>query len=319
MDHKRIREWKKEEGEAREKGDLGVNQARERVEDAVLQLDVELPGHVLALVVEDFDLGGIDGQILVIEVVRNACAPYLVGGYGIKSISFTDRYDENLQADKQTLEIMDLNTGKVIPKSKYATKWNDDEHMFQVTVTDADLIGQWKDSGTPRIQLRFEGTVSKDAPAAHKVGNDWILTLNNGLTPNRPHGLKAPTSEPTPTQRRGPASGIAPRKRGLAVSRAGSQEHGRRTGRARIRPFPPSRRPQHAASRCPVQPDNGTRQSGPVTTAERNGTMNNQTQAQDPWNNPQLEGTLTPGTDEPDTIPNSDPWRFGPDPWAGED
>lgn len=60
-------------------GDLGVNQPRERVEDAVLQLDVELPGHVLAAVVEDFDLGGIDGQILVIEVVRNACAPYLVG------------------------------------------------------------------------------------------------------------------------------------------------------------------------------------------------------------------------------------------------
>ncbi|MCT6900788.1 MAG: hypothetical protein M3Z40_07050, partial [Bifidobacterium sp.] len=46
------------------------------------------------------------------------------------------------------------------------------------------LIGQWRAGGNPRIQLRFEGTVGKKAPAGHRVNNRWMLTLNNSLTPS---------------------------------------------------------------------------------------------------------------------------------------
>lgn len=102
----------------------------------------------------------------------------------VTSVAFTDSYDENLVPDKQTVEMMDLNTGKVVPKSRYATRWDEDRHLFQLTVKDQSLIGQWRASSSPRVQIRFEGTVREDAPADHKIGNKWVLTLNNSLTPS---------------------------------------------------------------------------------------------------------------------------------------
>ena len=104
--------------------------------------------------------------------------------YGIKSVSFTDSYDRYLNPDKQTLEMMDLNTGKPVSKKKYTTKWDDAKHMFTLTVTDQETIGQWRAGTNPRLQVRFEGTVADDAPTDHKVGNKWVLTLNNSLTPS---------------------------------------------------------------------------------------------------------------------------------------
>lgn len=65
--------------------------------------------------------------------------------YGIKSVSFTDSYDRYLKPDKQTLEMMDLNTGKPVSKKKYTTKWDDSKHMFTLTVTDQETIA----SGAP--------------------------------------------------------------------------------------------------------------------------------------------------------------------------
>lgn len=104
--------------------------------------------------------------------------------YPVKTVTLTDRYDRYLQVDKQTLEIMDLNTGHVVPKSKYTTTWDDKAHMVAANITDAALIAQWQAGGAPRLQLRFEGTVAKDAPAGHRVDNRWVLTLNNSLTPS---------------------------------------------------------------------------------------------------------------------------------------
>ena len=104
--------------------------------------------------------------------------------YEVKSVSFTDSYDAYLKPDKQTLEMMDLNTGKPVSKKKYTTKWDDSKHMFTLTVTDQEAISQWRAGTSPRLQVRFEGTVSGDAPTDHKVGNKWVLTLNNSLTPS---------------------------------------------------------------------------------------------------------------------------------------
>ena len=104
--------------------------------------------------------------------------------YAVESISFTDSYDAYLNPDKQTLEMMDLNTGKPVSKKKYTTKWDDEKHMFTLTVTDQETISQWRAGTSPRLQVRFEGTVSHAAPTDHKVGNKWMLTLNNSLTPS---------------------------------------------------------------------------------------------------------------------------------------
>ena len=104
--------------------------------------------------------------------------------YEVKSVSFTDSYDQYLKPDKQTLEMMDLNTGKPVSKKKYTTTWDDSKHMFTLTVTDQETISQWRAGTSPRLQVRFEGTVADDAPTDHKVGNKWVLTLNNGLTPS---------------------------------------------------------------------------------------------------------------------------------------
>ena len=80
--------------------------------------------------------------------------------------------------------MMDLNTGKPVSKKKYTTTWDDSKHMFTLTVTDHETIGQWRAGANPRLQVRFEGTISDDAPTDHKVGNKWVLTLNDSLTPS---------------------------------------------------------------------------------------------------------------------------------------
>ena len=104
--------------------------------------------------------------------------------YTVRSVSFTDSYDPYLKPDRQTLEMMDLNTGKPVSRKKYTTTWDDSKHLFTLTVTDQETISQWRAGANPRLQVRFEGTVSDDAPTDHKVGNKWVLTLNNSLTPS---------------------------------------------------------------------------------------------------------------------------------------
>lgn len=123
------------------------------------------------------------GQKVEYQLTTQPKLPDLLAYQGERVI-LTDTYDQWLKVDKQTLELMDLNTGRVIPKSRYSTKWDDKHHMVQVVFTDQALIGQWKASGNPRIQLRFEGTIDRKAPTDHKVGNQWMLTLNNSLTPS---------------------------------------------------------------------------------------------------------------------------------------
>lgn len=104
--------------------------------------------------------------------------------YTVKKIVFTDTYDQYLTPDEQTVEMMDLTTGKVVSKKKYTTKWDESKHLFQLTVTDKEQIAKWRAGANPRVQIRFEGTVAKDAPTDHKVNNQWMLTLNNSLTPS---------------------------------------------------------------------------------------------------------------------------------------
>ncbi|WP_339345764.1 LPXTG cell wall anchor domain-containing protein [Bifidobacterium apis] len=104
--------------------------------------------------------------------------------YPVKSIILTDVYDRWFLPDKQTLEVTDLQSGDVIAKTGYATQWKDKDHILRVTITDSARISQWRAGGNPRIRLRFEGRVDPKAPTDHRVGNQWVLTLNNSLTPS---------------------------------------------------------------------------------------------------------------------------------------
>lgn len=104
--------------------------------------------------------------------------------YQVEHVAVTDSYDEHLVVDKQTLEVTDLSSGKSISKKQYAIQWDDEAHMFTLTFADTYVNANWKAGTNPRIMVRFEGTVSEDAPADTKVDNQWLLTLNNTLTPS---------------------------------------------------------------------------------------------------------------------------------------
>ncbi|KFI84351.1 MULTISPECIES: LPXTG cell wall anchor domain-containing protein [Bifidobacterium] len=104
--------------------------------------------------------------------------------YQVTNVGVTDSYDQYLNVDKQTLEVTDLNTGNIIPKSQYTSTWDDSAHTVRLAFSDAWVKANWKAGSNPRIIVRFEGTVSADAPANTKVDNQWKLTLNNSITPS---------------------------------------------------------------------------------------------------------------------------------------
>jgi adhesin isopeptide-forming family sspB-C2 type protein len=104
--------------------------------------------------------------------------------YQVTKVGVTDSYDQYLNVDKQTLEVTDLNTGNIIPKSQYTNTWNDSAHTVRLEFSNAWVKANWKAGSNPRIIVRFEGTFSADAPANTKVDNQWKLTLNNSITPS---------------------------------------------------------------------------------------------------------------------------------------
>lgn len=104
--------------------------------------------------------------------------------YTVEHVAVTDQYDQWLVPDKQTVEVMDLSTGKSVSKKSYTTVWDDAAHTFTLTFDEAWVDANWKAGTNPRIMVRFEGTVSEDAPNQSKVENQWQLTLNNTITPS---------------------------------------------------------------------------------------------------------------------------------------
>ena len=104
--------------------------------------------------------------------------------YDVTDVAVTDTFDAYLEPDKQTLEVRDLLTGKTISKKRYKTTWDDADHAFRLSFDNEYVKANWGKGKNPSVLVRFEGTVSKDAPTDHKVGNQWGLTLNNSLTPS---------------------------------------------------------------------------------------------------------------------------------------
>ncbi len=113
-------------------------------------------------------------------------------GYRIVSIQDTDVYDQYLEPDPQTLEVTDLATGGQLTTSDpqmgvegdYTVAWDTAAHKFTITYSNKYVAEHWKAGTNPRVQVRFEGTVAKNAPVDRKVANQWALTLNNMITPS---------------------------------------------------------------------------------------------------------------------------------------
>ena len=108
--------------------------------------------------------------------------------YTINSITIRDKYDDLMTVDKQTLEVHNLKDGTIVPRSKYAITWDDDNHQFSIEITDASLLSAWKAGGTPRLLTRFEATLATEdkIPESRKekngyvtVKNQWFLRINN--------------------------------------------------------------------------------------------------------------------------------------------
>lgn len=112
--------------------------------------------------------------------------------YRIVSIRDTDTYDQYLEPDQQTLEVTDLATGDQLTTSDpqmgvegdYTVAWDNANHQFTITYSDKYVAEHWQAGSHPQVQVRFEGTVAKDAPTDRKVDNQWMLTLNNSITPS---------------------------------------------------------------------------------------------------------------------------------------
>ena len=117
--------------------------------------------------------------------------------YSVTAIKLSDTYSEYTTANKQTLEITDLGTGGIIPKSAYKVQWDEANHSFEATFTKDWVAANWKAGSNPRVLLRFEAKVNEDAPTDKTVDNKAALTVNNGVTPSNKVENEPPVIKPS--------------------------------------------------------------------------------------------------------------------------
>lgn len=117
--------------------------------------------------------------------------------YSVTAIKLSDTYSEYTTANKQTLEITDLGTGGIIPKSAYKVQWDEANHSFEATFAKDWVAANWKAGSNPRVLLRFEAKVNEDAPTDKTVGNKAALTVNNGVTPSNKVENEPPVIKPS--------------------------------------------------------------------------------------------------------------------------
>ena len=127
----------------------------------------------------------------------------------------TDTYDQYLIPDKQTLEITDLATGTPLVtadppmgvEGDYTAAWDDASHELTIAYSDKYVQEHWTKGSHPQVQVRFEGTVSEDAPTTVKVGNQWALTLNGSVTPSNIVENNPPKHDPSKKDTQSSAQG----------------------------------------------------------------------------------------------------------------
>lgn len=116
--------------------------------------------------------------------------------YEITTVAVTDKYDPATVADKQTLEVTDLNTGRIIPRSQWSAAWDDTAHKVVLTFGRDWVRANWTRGSHPRILARFEARVRQDARPDHIIDNQAWLTVNNGSVPSNTVTNQPPTITP---------------------------------------------------------------------------------------------------------------------------
>ena len=135
--------------------------------------------------------------------------------YDVVHVRDTDTYDQYLIPDKQTLEITDLATGDQLVtadpqmgvEGDYTAAWDDANHELTIAYSDKYVREHWTKGSHPQVQVRFEGTVSEDAPTTVKVGNQWALTLNGSVTPSNIVENNPPKHDPSKKDTQSSAQG----------------------------------------------------------------------------------------------------------------
>lgn len=135
--------------------------------------------------------------------------------YDVVHVRDTDTYDQYLIPDKQTLEITDLATGDQLVtadpqmgvEGEYTAAWDDASHELTIAYSDKYVQEHWTKGSHPQVQVRFEGTVSEDAPTTVKVGNQWALTLNGSVTPSNIVEINPPKHDPSKKDTQSSAQG----------------------------------------------------------------------------------------------------------------
>lgn len=110
------------------------------------------------------------GQKLEYELTSEPTIPNNLS-YAIESVAFTDTYDQYLELDKQTIELRDLETGRTISKKNYTLTADTEKHEFTIELNKDYVTANMTAGSKHRFQVRFEGTVSKNAPTDHSVDN----------------------------------------------------------------------------------------------------------------------------------------------------
>ena len=116
--------------------------------------------------------------------------------------SVKDQFSPYTTADKQTLEITDLASGEIVPKSEYTSVWDDANHTVIATFSGTWVASHFAPGQKVDVFIRFEARVNDDAPLSKTVNNQWELQLNNSVTPsnkvvNRPQKVDPKKSDTT--------------------------------------------------------------------------------------------------------------------------
>lgn len=125
---------------------------------------------------------------------------------GVKSLAIEDRYDPQFRPDRSSVELWDsrnpLNP-RPVPRSAYQLAFNDSEHRFTVTFTqawiDANVNGsgansEWTSQGW--LTMRFTGTVLDTAQPGSTVRNQAFQIINGHSTSTEIPEVTIPSIEP---------------------------------------------------------------------------------------------------------------------------
>ena len=142
--------------------DPRVHGLRVHVCDAVLDLDVELSGHVLAGLVEHLDLGFVDGDVLVIEIVGDAGLPHAVRVVGLLQVEgdqivagIAQQHGLPIDADRRVALLLGLVVllGGVVDRRQVVDDVRRGDHVVQ---RERPLVGHFAVDGSVLRDGAFE-------------------------------------------------------------------------------------------------------------------------------------------------------------------